>query len=562
MRLQIEAKTDVGIVRDHNEDNYLVNPDLGTDEWFFESDERYSPSPQGTLLVVADGMGGMNAGEIASKIAIETTKKYFWELGDIPEQEIAVVMKRVFIIANNEMVRHSREHPKTKGMGTTLTIAWIRDSVAHVAWIGDSRAYLMRKGKKIRQITKDHSLVQQWIDEGRLDEEGAFYHPKNNIVTRSLGDSSTPPEPDYTSCPLTTDDRVLLCSDGLNGMLLDREIQEIMNFRPDDLKFTTEELIKEALKAGGKDNVTLILAYMRKASGAVIPEYINPEVLEPAAATAATIPIGEKSKSLTKDQKKNRWLIIASALIFTLAIYIGLDLWNDTNNNSKLKEDLQQQKMKVDSLRRDSIRRDSIAKAKLERANGVGNNTTQVHVSNNNRISSNQQRQSSGNSAGTRAPEGNPPQNEQSGQKPPEIPDNLKFTKDSSKSDLNIVSGSKDDQLNEVVLSGPKNPGANSNNEEPVQSESKNKIKVADLFPCKSKEKVFNNKIGFKTKKDCEEQNDNWAIPPTFSKASELNAQGVATVVFADSKRRANIMIIPTPDGSIPFKYRVVGDSD
>ena len=270
MELQIVAKTDVGVVRDHNEDNYLVNPDLKKTDWYFENGILYHPDGElGSLLVVADGMGGMNAGEVASMIAIEAVKEYFGELGRVPLEEVPIVLDKVFQVVNTKIVQHSKQYPETGGMGTTLIIAWLRDEAVHLAWVGDSRAYLLREGESIRKISKDHSLVQQWIDQGKLDDEQAFYHPQNNILTQSLGDPNRIPKAGYERHNLRPGDKILLCSDGLNGMLHDKEIQSVIIRHSHSIKAASEHLVQAALTAGGDDNITLILAHFHQANGMI-----------------------------------------------------------------------------------------------------------------------------------------------------------------------------------------------------------------------------------------------------------------------------------------------------
>jgi serine/threonine protein phosphatase PrpC len=277
MKLQIVARTDVGKIRDHNEDNFIVSPDLEKNLWSYDQDRVYSPSLAGSLLVVADGMGGMNAGEVASRIAVEAVREIFPKFGLIPTEQVPDAFTQIFVYVNNRIVQHAQENPETEGMGTTLILVWLREDVVHVGWIGDSRAYLLRPGEDLRKISKDHSLVQQWIDEGKLNDEQAFYHPQNNIVTKSLGDPSRVPEPDYERHNLKAGDRLLVCSDGLNGMLLDPQIQEIMLQYGGDLKKTAESLVNAALKAGGKDNITLLMAYVGQAEGMMNSIVVSPK---------------------------------------------------------------------------------------------------------------------------------------------------------------------------------------------------------------------------------------------------------------------------------------------
>ena len=263
-RFRVAARTHEGKLRNHNEDNYIVCPDLDEDIWIFKNEKRYWLGEKGCLMVVADGNGGMEAGEVAAEIAITTVKKYFQQLKLFDEHKIEKVMKKVFLMAGKMMELHAKEHPATKGMGTTLTVVWLRERTAHMAWAGDSRVYLSRKGKKIKQMNKDHSLVQNWIDEGRLSDEEAFYHPKNNVITQNIGALGKLPKPEYGQFSIEAEDRILVCSDGLNGMLLDKEIEKIMEQQPENITYTAEALEKAALKAGGEDNITIVLSYIHE----------------------------------------------------------------------------------------------------------------------------------------------------------------------------------------------------------------------------------------------------------------------------------------------------------
>ena len=226
------AKTDVGLVRDNNEDNFQVAADLvsGTMRWV--NNEVCSLGEKGALLVVADGMGGMNAGEVASGLAIETVKEYF-----APQNITAEVMKNRFsiekfmnsaIIAADERIKQEgKEHPESRGMGTTIVIAWILEGKLYVSWCGDSRAYIYNPQAGLHQITKDHSYVQSLVDKGAISREDAFDFPDSNIITRSLGDSGNKAKPESLFKPyeLCDQDIVLLCTDGLCGMIRDNEIE-------------------------------------------------------------------------------------------------------------------------------------------------------------------------------------------------------------------------------------------------------------------------------------------------------------------------------------------------
>lgn len=259
MKIRITALTDVGLVRDNNEDNFIVCCDLTNEKWMF-SEEFIELHNKGAVFAVADGMGGHNAGEIASDIAIKTVKKLFSEVKDVVEDDVYVKQFMCDVVkkADEEICDFSNKHPDSKGMGTTIVLAWILRQKLFVAWCGDSRAYVFDNITGLIQISKDHSYVQELVDNGVITKEQAFYHPNKNIITRSLGNEQNKAHPEIIMCDLCANMRILLCSDGLNGMIEDEQIEKIIrdNKQIDKCK---EELIKQALNAGGGDNVTIVL---------------------------------------------------------------------------------------------------------------------------------------------------------------------------------------------------------------------------------------------------------------------------------------------------------------
>ena len=260
-KFKLTAKTDVGKVRDHNEDNYVVCPDLGKTDWFF-TDKEVQLSDEGCLIVIADGMGGLSSGEVASAIAVETVQEYFKRNGrqKIDTQEdVRQALSACIIEAQENMALHAEKNEESKGMGTTIVIAFIKDGILNTAWVGDSRCYVFRNKSELYFATKDHSYVQELVDAGKIKQEQAFFHPENNVITRSLGDGAGKlTQPDFCSFPLLNGDRILLCSDGLNGMLMDEPIAAILAEKS-DISDCAGKLINEANLAGGHDNITLVL---------------------------------------------------------------------------------------------------------------------------------------------------------------------------------------------------------------------------------------------------------------------------------------------------------------
>ena len=214
-----------------NEDNLFVDADLDNAiQGQFLADEVTDLGEAGCLMVVADGMGGMNAGEVASAIAIETVKEAF-RLENLTAKVLAdaasrtAYLEQVVVDADAAVKRKARADRSCEGMGSTLIMAWLCGRELTVTWCGDSRAYLFREREGIRQISKDHSYVQELVDAGTITPEDAFTHPYGNIVTRSLGDPSKRAEPDSVTVPVCKGDIILVCSDGLSGVLRDRPVQ-------------------------------------------------------------------------------------------------------------------------------------------------------------------------------------------------------------------------------------------------------------------------------------------------------------------------------------------------
>lgn len=266
--IKLFASTDIGL-RSNNEDSFIVSPDLAIDDWQIPASQQESVSlgNRGCLMVVADGMGGMNAGEVASDIAIKTVRQMFSPAtmpADVLESpnSIKAYLKKVIVQADEQVKQHSIEDPSTEGMGSTIVMAWFFDGYVYVAWLGDSRAYSYIPGKGIYRLSKDHSYVQQLVDAKMLTEEEAMVHPRSNVITRSLGDTLQKAEPEVTVHPAQEGEFVLLCSDGLCGVCTDAEIADIVRQNVDDLEAANNALIDEALNAGGSDNITIALLHI------------------------------------------------------------------------------------------------------------------------------------------------------------------------------------------------------------------------------------------------------------------------------------------------------------
>jgi serine/threonine protein phosphatase PrpC len=233
------ALTDKGKARSSNQD------------YVFCADNPIGNLPN--LYIVADGMGGHKAGDLASKCAVNEVVKH---IKKCTLKEPISILKESIDIANNMILKKSIKNPEYEGMGTTLVAATILDKTMYVANIGDSRLYLVND--KLQQVTKDHSLVEEMVDMGELDKNSARVHVNKNIITKALGVDEEL-EADYFKVKISDKDIVLLCSDGLTNMVEDTEIYDIVHKgdAPDDMAL---KLIEAANQNGGKDNISVVIA--------------------------------------------------------------------------------------------------------------------------------------------------------------------------------------------------------------------------------------------------------------------------------------------------------------
>ena len=214
-----------------------------------------SERPVGNLpnvFIVADGMGGHNAGDYASKYTVETIVR---EIAASFEVNPEKILAKAIEVANEDIIRLARENVEMEGMGTTVVVATCMGKYLRVANVGDSRLYVV--GEKITQITRDHSLVEEMVRMGGIDRETARNHPDKNIITRAIG-ATEKVEVDFFDVELKPGEIVLMCSDGLTNMLEDEEIRMILNGQRDIVE-KAEELVKAANNNGGKDNIAVIL---------------------------------------------------------------------------------------------------------------------------------------------------------------------------------------------------------------------------------------------------------------------------------------------------------------
>jgi protein phosphatase len=256
--IEVYGKTDVGLIREHNEDNFLVADVTtavraadGRDPFTFKLGDK------GALLLVCDGMGGAAAGEVASQMAADAIYEALVKAPPQPRDGFARLMRHAVERANEAIFIQSRDNQSERGMGTTCTVAGLVDDTLVVAQIGDSRCYILRDGK-LAQVTKDQSLAWQLIEAGAMtmDEAKAFEHA--NIILQALGVQERV-EVVLSQVPLRKGDVALLCSDGLHGPVTDEEILAVLIAEP-DLQKAGEGLIQKALDRDGPDNITVALA--------------------------------------------------------------------------------------------------------------------------------------------------------------------------------------------------------------------------------------------------------------------------------------------------------------
>ena len=259
--VHVYGQTDVGRTREHNEDAFVV-ADLTRGNVSLEPAVRtHEVGDRGTLFMVADGMGGAAAGEIASEMAVEIVQSELQEMlceGDAPDEErFATAIKRATASANAHIHAFAVEHPEYRGMGTTATVAGILGDTLYLAQVGDSRAYLVRGGVG-RQITKDQSLMQKLIEAGEMTEEEAEQSERRNIILQALGPEANI-KVDLTHQPVRRGDVLVLCSDGLSGQVRADEIARVVSGEK-DLSAACNRLIELANESGGPDNITVVVA--------------------------------------------------------------------------------------------------------------------------------------------------------------------------------------------------------------------------------------------------------------------------------------------------------------
>jgi PPM family protein phosphatase len=294
------AKTDTGKKRRRNEDAFVLAP---------------------PLFAVADGMGGAQAGEIASKLAAAALEDTDPGRLTGPERVASLIQE-----ANRRVHERSSVDPATSGMGTTMTVALVEDDGVVIGHVGDSRAYLVR-GHEIEQITEDHSLVNELLKSGKLSAEEAETHPQRSVITRAVG---TDPDVDVDSFTVNTQDGdvFLICSDGLTDMVDDRAILDAVERHRDNLDRLTKQLVSAANRGGGEDNITVVAFSIGPRDGGDIGDTATMQAvpLPSDDDTREDVGVRASSDAVLVDPSAVRVRVVLATLI-VLALVVSLLLW-------------------------------------------------------------------------------------------------------------------------------------------------------------------------------------------------------------------------------------------
>lgn len=243
-RVKFVARSEIGHARENNEDKFD----------FYEPDEEPLLAARGSVYLVCDGMGGHNAGQIASELAAKQFLHAYYHLGGTAQE----AARHAILQAHHYIAEMASKIPSRYGMGTTLTALILKQDEGILAHVGDSRCYRLREGV-FKQLSRDHTLVAHLVEQGILTPEQARYHPQRNVIRQAVGvaDPSEPLEPDIETFALQVGDLYLLCSDGLTDMVDDAEIEAILRDEPPTR--AAWRLVDRALANGGRDNITIVL---------------------------------------------------------------------------------------------------------------------------------------------------------------------------------------------------------------------------------------------------------------------------------------------------------------
>lgn len=315
MKYEFKVHTDKGIVREVNEDNmgHMLN------------------TPSGDIFLVCDGMGGHVGGQTASTIGVESIISNLFQK---PQSNIHVGISNALIFANEQVLGRTVMEPSLKGMGSTATVAVIKDDLLYVGHVGDSRAYIVSDGKLYR-ITRDDSYVQMLVDNNTITEDEAETHPQKNRILKALGSQSAL-EPNSAPRPfkMKAGDLLLLCSDGLCSMVVDEAIEQLID--PNDLQGSINQMHSMAMNNGGKDNITIILLKVTESPHATsdfthfTTKYQNQNIQN-------TPRFKEQIETVVpQPPKKKRGLVIGIAASIIIGVGVYFYLYRNNGDSSKV----------------------------------------------------------------------------------------------------------------------------------------------------------------------------------------------------------------------------------
>jgi len=307
------AVTDTGRRRRRNEDSYVCDP---------------------PLFAIADGMGGAQAGEVASQLAASSLQRSA-HASPFDQQSVTQLIQD----ANRSVYERQRDDESTSGMGTTMTVALVDGEIAHIGHVGDSRGYLVRD-HKLEQLTEDHSLVGELIRSGRLSPEEAEVHPHRSVITRVLG---TDPEVDVDAFSIETrpGDLFMLCSDGLTSMVDDARILEVIEEHHGDVDATAKALVDEANRSGGEDNITVVLFSIAAIDDTIeLPgTTVGPAPAEPAvdedtlSGLEPVPPVRATPAAAPKKKRRLSWKLGIALVVVLLALLAGAAVYGASRAN-------------------------------------------------------------------------------------------------------------------------------------------------------------------------------------------------------------------------------------
>lgn len=266
MKISFTSLCDKGLARERNEDCCAFCSDLTSSrQWQTVGHTDYlTIGSLGCVGIVADGMGGLHAGDVASALALKSLQEGFLSadyttIEKNPEQSIPEFLREQIANANAAIEEYALSHFEVSGLGTTIVVVWIYSDRAYIVWCGDSRCYQFTPTRGLLQLTTDHSYVQSLIDQHQLTVDQAFGHPENNVVSRCLGDADVSHLPEVISVPLKPNTTLLLSTDGLHGYIRDREIASHLLTHFSNPQSCADQLLQSSLSMGGLDNITIMI---------------------------------------------------------------------------------------------------------------------------------------------------------------------------------------------------------------------------------------------------------------------------------------------------------------